>query len=128
MNNDSYRPECFLVQLNGKKGIYSGNGQVLLDVQYDDIVASNTNRYSDNGMYSNPAIVVKNGKYGMVAFREAASGENKTVVPYDYEELAYLNTFLVTAKNKASMVYGNCTRTKKCCLLSTSFYRRKTIR
>lgn len=101
----AYRTTNFLLKLNGKYGIFSNTGEMLMEMEYDNILPAVYSRYSsDNDLYRTPVIAVKNGKYGMVDLKNMYNRNSRILIPFEYEELAYLNTFLVIAKKKGK--YG----------------------
>lgn len=100
-----YRASNFLVKLNGRYGICNNTGEMLMEAEYDNILPATYSRYSsDNDSYRTPVIAVKNGKYGMVELKNMYNRASRILIPFEYEELAYLNTFMVIAKKKGK--YG----------------------
>ncbi|BAV07179.1 WG containing repeat-containing protein [Filimonas lacunae] len=102
--DNSYRNNYFLVKQHGKVGVCTNTGERILDIIYDDLVPSVTSRYSESNTYKTPFIAVKKGKYGMVEQKADASSESKALIPFEYEDLDYLSTFLVIAKKSGK--YG----------------------
>lgn len=88
---NGYNVSNFIVTKDGKKGIIDGTGKVVMDIKYDNFIASGG---SYRSYYKLPMIAVKGGKHGMVDLN------NKVVIPFEYENLLPLNSFLtIVGKN-----------------------------
>lgn len=89
---ESYNTPFLLAVKDGKKGILDvSTGKARLDFLYDDLIG--TRRKGNNGVetFNNALIAVKDGKYGMI------ETDGDVLLPFEYENMDYLNTVLVIA-------------------------------
>jgi len=67
-------PPYVVVAKNGKQGIYTTQGTLVLPIEYDDIV------YFDGEVFQNDlAVVQKNNRYGFV------NEKNEVIIPFNYK-------------------------------------------
>jgi hypothetical protein len=90
---NEYSSTVFTGTRQGRKGMIDAvTGKPKIEFVYDDIIGTRRNSYNSTEYFNNTIIAVKNGKYGMIE-------QNGTVVvPFEYEDLQYLNSFAVIAK------------------------------
>jgi hypothetical protein len=97
--SNEYNSTVFVGAKNGKKGMVDAVlGKARLEFIYDDIIGTRRSSYNSTESFNNTIIAVKNGKYGMIELN------GNVVVPFEYDDLQYLNSFIVIAKKNGK--YG----------------------
>ena len=91
ITGENYNISYLLATRDGKKAIVdAATGKPLFDFIYDDLIGVSS-YIEDPEVFGNAIIAVKNGRYGMIEMN------GNILVPFVYDDLQYLNSFLVIA-------------------------------
>lgn len=91
----SFRHTSLIGTKNGKKGVVKFDGKPQIDFIYDDLISFEKFAFisTPEESFINPVIAIKGGKYGVIDIYGGSE-----VLPFIYEDLQYVNKYLVTAR------------------------------
>ncbi|OQP51068.1 hypothetical protein A4H97_04440 [Niastella yeongjuensis] len=98
----SYRHSALIGKKNGKIGVVNFEGKPRIDFIYDSLIGFEKGTFLSelHDSYIDNIIAIKRGKYGVIDLY------GREVLPFDYEEMQYVNKELVIARknNKYGIV------------------------